>query len=776
MPNISVLQLGGLDKKSNDLIRPIEKASDMLNMEYDVQSSLKKRNGYGVFNLQQCDDFIYYSYRDEFLLFINGVPWITVVKKDGTTRILDLPVGTPLLTNVSISSAENQNNIYFTNTDFDTYVMKYDGDTVTRAGLPSPRFSQTSKIDAAPVDANTIPGGFSRFFYSYKDINGNVTYSPYYQAPYLAGALATLTLNTFRTDTDLLENGFYGKYCFKTDAAQTINSANRALLSNKHNYTPGDKFLMDTENLAISITPSTKSFLILEVESVAPNTSITFTAASIGSNAITLKSLGVASYPVDIRCQVWQFQSTLSSANYTLQNRYVLDNSLTKQTIALSAIERTLISSLPLNLSLENIYDSASLKLMPPICKYIGSYGNQIVYMNIQSFFTTYSTINQTAPNQRVDYSNNDLICYSDISTGDGPEGVSGLNLVKIGETWDGEITGGSRCNDSFVIFKNRGVFSIDGALIDGEFQLRKINTNFVGCTSHKSMLQTDDGLFFQGHNGIYFTNAISAKKMTYELDSVFGSGSYLKTRAVRLKKKQKAIFYVEDLSKIIVIDYYYGQVYIWDNIDASCGLVEDASGDVYFAGKTLYSTGLASQSGNTVTGIGTTFTAQMVGGTITYSNGLVTIIDSFTSATSLEAVLPKTVTNESFVLKYGSQIKKFNDTYSDNGLAISAHYQTTWHHAGQPSLNKKFLSIRLFALTQDAFNIAITTEGDWNTTPLTTNTLAFGASDQTKFLMLDMQTKRSLRFKFANNTLNENIAITGYELNFEAYNNVDKN
>ena len=46
MSTVKVFSLGGLDKKSNDLTRATEKASDMLNMEYDTQSTLKKRNGF----------------------------------------------------------------------------------------------------------------------------------------------------------------------------------------------------------------------------------------------------------------------------------------------------------------------------------------------------------------------------------------------------------------------------------------------------------------------------------------------------------------------------------------------------------------------------------------------------------------------------------------------------------------------------------------------------------------------------------------------------------
>ena len=55
-----------------------------------------------------------------------------------------------------------------------------------------------------------------------------------------------------------------------------------------------------------------------------------------------------------------------------------------------------------------------------------------------------------------------------------------------------------------------------------------------------------------------------------------------------------------------------------------------------YIAGTNPYSTGTVSQSTNVITGIGTTFTASMVGGTIYFADGTNTKVTAFTSTTSL--------------------------------------------------------------------------------------------------------------------------------------------
>jgi hypothetical protein len=68
-----------------------------------------------------------------------------------------------------------------------------------------------------------------------------------------------------------------------------------------------------------------------------------------------------------------------------------------------------------------------------------------------------------------------------------------------------------------------------------------------------------------------------------------------------------------------------------------------------------LYSTGTASQSGTTITGVGTTFTPDMVGSYILYSGGQAATISGYTSATVLSATSSQTVGSSSFAIYAGS-------------------------------------------------------------------------------------------------------------------------
>lgn len=724
MPNIKIFALGGLDKKSNDLTRSPEKASDMLNLEYDTQSSLKKRNGYDIYFSASSSDMIYYSFKNEIIVFkleATTPPTYTLkiyaYKSDFTFRRINLLTETSLIVpndvnpTISISYCEMNNNIYFTTTNGYTRPMVYDGSSVRLAGLltPANQYDNDDLIINSGTNgvysATTGSSYYVRCFYKYTDMNGNTTFGPYIQSnnKYNNGAIITAVGNT-------------NNYLYFTSGITpvTLDSSNRSLTVgvnnvsalNFSNFQAGDKFIyIDNSSIAKISSPQNKLFVELEVETSSFPTSITFTAASLDRVSITFDPSNIH-YVYRQDEMVIAISSSKDTGYYITKNTTrLVDDGLyfipPSSPVGSYVLDDAGFSTGDL-VPFEDYYDSTTLKIRPPVCRYIAAFGDQIAYGNVLGTFDE--------NNRYIIYDSNDLFYYSDIGTQNGPENISPLNVQKVGETWDGEITGIRRCNDSLVVFKTRGVFSVDGALISGEYQLRKINTNFVGCTSHKSILESEGGLYFQGHNGIYYTNAIGVKKLTYEIDAIFGSAEYSSTRSVRLKKKQKALFYVPELSKIVVIDYYYNQVYMWSNIDASGGFIEDSLGNVFFSNK--------------------------------------------------------------------SNIYKFNDTgYSDNGTAINAYYSTTWHHAGEPSLNKKWLSLRVFALTDDVYTTDITTHGDWDIhNQLTSNAMSFTSNDQTKFIMLDMKTKRSFRITFSNNVLDENLPITGYELHYEIFNNVDKN
>jgi hypothetical protein len=86
---------------------------------------------------------------------------------------------------------------------------------------------------------------------------------------------------------------------------------------------------------------------------------------------------------------------------------------------------------------------------------------------------------------------------------------------------------------------------------------------------------------------------------------------------------------------------------------------------------KSSYSTGTASHSGTTVTGTGTTFTSAMVGGLICYPSGKVSVIDSFTSTTSLTTIDSFTQSDGLYTIYYGGFQTDINGYLNANTLRL---------------------------------------------------------------------------------------------------------
>jgi hypothetical protein len=88
---------------------------------------------------------------------------------------------------------------------------------------------------------------------------------------------------------------------------------------------------------------------------------------------------------------------------------------------------------------------------------------------------------------------------------------------------------------------------------------------------------------------------------------------------------------------------------------------------------QSTYSVGTAGQSGTAITGVGTTFTSSMVGGTITYANGMKASITAFVSATSLTVTESLTVTSQAYTIYYSGIV---TTKYLPNGGSWSSSTQ----------------------------------------------------------------------------------------------------
>lgn len=129
---------------------------------------------------------------------------------------------------------------------------------------------------------------------------------------------------------------------------------------------------------------------------------------------------------------------------------------------------------------------------------------------------------------------------------------------------------------------------------------------------------------------------------------------------------------------------------------------------------------------------------------------------------------------NADVVFSNGDVLYRFNDSYSDNGVAINHMYSTNWEDLREPSVTKKFKMLRLWNLNKVPTSYKIKVQKDWKDTVLDTVDVTLGANE-TFQKGFDQRNCKAIRFVFENTTLGENMLITGYELEYEGSQNIDK-
>jgi hypothetical protein len=97
-------------------------------------------------------------------------------------------------------------------------------------------------------------------------------------------------------------------------------------------------------------------------------------------------------------------------------------------------------------------------------------------------------------------------------------------------------IVGVSSFGQNLIVFGNNKVFRVDGYF--DELGRNGMNyeeiSKVTGCVSHQSIVQTRDGVFFLGNDGVYFTDAFSVRKVSDSINERYKN--YVSDPAFRKK------------------------------------------------------------------------------------------------------------------------------------------------------------------------------------------------------------------------------------------------
>jgi len=133
-----------------------------------------------------------------------------------------------------------------------------------------------------------------------------------------------------------------------------------------------------------------------------------------------------------------------------------------------------------------------------------------------------------------------------------------------------------------------------------------------------------------------------------------------------------------------------------------------------YIAGTNPYNTGTVSQSGVTVTGVGTTFTNLMIGGTIYFADNTSAMITGFTDATHITVNTSATKSSQSYLITTPLDFIPNYICFHD-GRFIATSASSGGRQAGQWRLSQTYL---VGSTVYIAFPLSSQTQGGFQTKP----------------------------------------------------------
>lgn len=379
--------------------------------------------------------------------------------------------------------------------------------------------------------------------------------------------------------------------------------------------------------------------------------------------------------------------------------------------------------------------------------KYISTFNNQVLIAGNPSSVNT--------------------VYYSDI---DGPEYFPVSNQFDVQTRFGDIITGLSQNNEVFSVFKQKSIHIVSGDFAQNNFRVDQL-TDDIGCAAHATIKEVRGSLYFLSDRGPYqmtggqIPSPVGGSRLEPVFDAaglsqetkqlLFGTTVITDNQLLRLKRavaindrdNERYILYIptesttggnrhaNTSSKIFAYEYDRDAWLLWDNINAAGGFtIKD---DEFYFSERRYST-------------------------FNYS---------------VDHVLYRR-------MNLGDSYD-----YQDNTVAIDWNYISQWEALGEPSILKKFIKLRFFALEElpnndlmidvkeehnyvrdvsaGQFSLAFAGEGygisAYGTSP-------YGDPAESSLIhKLANGRVRSHRYRFENTSEQENAIISGFETEIAA-------
>jgi len=337
-------------------------------------------------------------------------------------------------------------------------------------------------------------------------------------------------------------------------------------------------------------------------------------------------------------------------------------------------------------------------------------------------------------------------------------------NGIIVQSSFGDKITAIATLRDLLYVFHKNSIHVVSGNINELEVPTTDLITKegAVGCQSHHSIEEFNNSLIFLSQNGIYSIDSSNAlSEVSSLIKPLFLDNELKRQRAVTFNWTEKnmllfmipkeeissggATDYINTLSTSLILAYdYFKQAWLqWDSIDFSGGITS-YNNDIYFHGR-----------------------AETKDGAF--------------------------VTINSHLTKFLNADDKYD--YRDHNVAINFNYDTNWESLQEPTIPKKYLRLKVHSFDTDqkfespgGFNLEVKIQKNYIPVDLGTINFDFGkvsgggwgnfqwgsgtwGSISTDSVKTKLPTGKAkcIKFRFTNEDINENVLITTYEMEIAA-------
>ena len=610
------------------------------------------------------------------------------------------------------SGVQLQNCLYLSNA-YD-YVVKYDGQTAYRAGMPTPgAVTRTSAADAS---------GFSGQNYVYKvqylqkDAQGNETAGNY------AITDPALTLGV-ASKVDLTLPNILAASGFNTNCAMVAGAQVAVTTINVDNGF-GGAHTLKVGDTAYFYDAVSASYVEREITAVGANTiTIAGAAVTVADNAAISNNL---------RITIWRSKSSATYPTVWYAVAEIPNNSFLASQVYTDKAQDTALGAI----LLEPVTDRSP----PPKGRYISSFQNILLSAGALD-----------APN---------TVSFSDVES---PEYFpTPDNQLIVNDLQGDRITGLAPSNEFFIVFQSRAIHVVSGELSELAFRVDQI-ANDIGCAAHASIKDIRGALFFMSLNGPRVIQggqvprglgAFDNNPFVSRIDPRFDQTGELDSEAVfRLKRSvgfhdrigQRYLCFVpcESLvgsdreananSIVFVYDYPRDAWLEWDNLNMAGGITE-LGNDLFFSERRYSAVSLAIDS--------CLYRFHTTNTYLDYADNVEAIDCYWKSAWDF--------LGEASILKSFLALRVFSTEEAQNAFTLGVKTEINWIKDTESSLS---IAVGSGGYGDDRWDLD-----------------AYGSPvEPTLTRKLNNNRVKSLRVVFENAEHQKNILITGYELEVAA-------